>query len=326
MFTLVTFKKACESFIKSKRMEGLVYSKPQEHVNLLYRYIQENYPNKFEFDEPFVMSFINKYKGQRGGLYNKASTIRELGRFFICRGFSNIFVLPTKLTPKFLAKKPYFFTKEEIKIYFKYLQDLIATAKYRHDKFKYIVFHAYITSLYCCGLRPNEARNLLRSNMNLNSSEPFFDVLCSKGPYSRRVFISDQLRNFLKDVDDKLESFVQNRDHFFSTCKGKCYYKSFFSVTLKDTWSKVFPNSKDKPLLYAFRHNFACHHINEASLSPSKEKVRLLLPYLSRYMGHQCIKHTLYYFHFVSEFFTDYLDVASTTESLLPEVDDYDAI
>jgi len=46
----------------------------------------------------------------------------------------------------------------------------------------------------------------------------------------------------------------------------------------------------------------------------------LLLPYLMRYMGHQTVTETLYYFHFVPEFFPTYRDMAGNLDDIIPEV------
>ena len=45
-----------------------------------------------------------------------------------------------------------------------------------------------------------------------------------------------------------------------------------------------------------------------------------MLPYLMRYMGHQSVSETLYYFHFIPEFFPTYKSMSASLEDLLPEV------
>lgn len=50
--------------------------------------------------------------------------------------------------------------------------------------------------------------------------------------------------------------------------------------------------------------------------------INVMLAYLMRYMGHQNISETLYYFHFVPEFFPTFCEIAADTEAILPEVPD----
>ena len=45
-----------------------------------------------------------------------------------------------------------------------------------------------------------------------------------------------------------------------------------------------------------------------------------MLAYLMRYMGHQTITETLYYFHFVPEFFPAFREMTKELEDVLPEV------
>ena len=47
-----------------------------------------------------------------------------------------------------------------------------------------------------------------------------------------------------------------------------------------------------------------------------------MLPYLMRYMGHKNVSETLYYFHFVLEFFSTYKDMTSDLDDIIPEVPD----
>ena len=52
--------------------------------------------------------------------------------------------------------------------------------------------------------------------------------------------------------------------------------------------------------------------------------VNSMLPYLMRYMGHQDIESTLYYFHLVPEIYREIIEKSSFFEDLLPEVTNND--
>jgi integrase/recombinase XerD len=66
------------------------------------------------------------------------------------------------------------------------------------------------------------------------------------------------------------------------------------------------------------RHHFAWTNLNRWVQEGAD--VNVMLPYLMRYMGHSHIKSTLYYFHFVPEFFGTFAEKTKSLESLLPEV------
>ncbi len=50
--------------------------------------------------------------------------------------------------------------------------------------------------------------------------------------------------------------------------------------------------------------------------------VHAMLPYLMRYMGHSSLESTYYYIHLIPDYFPKYRDLTSSTENLIPEVDD----
>ena len=79
-------------------------------------------------------------------------------------------------------------------------------------------------------------------------------------------------------------------------------------------------DGKLKPRAYDFRHHFACSNIMR--WSADGKDVHAMLPYLMRYMGHSSLESTYYYIHLTPDYFPKYQDLASSTESLIPEVDD----
>jgi len=48
-----------------------------------------------------------------------------------------------------------------------------------------------------------------------------------------------------------------------------------------------------------------------------------MLPYLMRYMGHQDIEHTLYYFHLVPDIYHTIVEKSAFFENLLPELSEH---
>ena len=67
-------------------------------------------------------------------------------------------------------------------------------------------------------------------------------------------------------------------------------------------WKQAYPNFilGSRPRAFDFRHHFAWANLNR--WAAEMLDVNVMLPYLMRYMGHQSISNTLYYFHFVPDF------------------------
>lgn len=65
-------------------------------------------------------------------------------------------------------------------------------------------------------------------------------------------------------------------------------------------------------------HHFAWSNLNRWAAEGLD--LNVMLPYLMRYMGHQSVSGTLYYFHFVPEFFPTYKSMTDALEDVIPEV------
>lgn len=85
---------------------------------------------------------------------------------------------------------------------------------------------------------------------------------------------------------------------------------------------EAFPEFKltARPRAYDFRHHLAWANLNR--WAEDGLDLNVMLPYLMRYMGHQNVSETLYYFHFVPEFFPAYKKMAAVLEDVIPEVPD----
>ncbi len=72
---------------------------------------------------------------------------------------------------------------------------------------------------------------------------------------------------------------------------------------------------------YDLRHHFAYANMNHWLREGAD--INVMLPYLMRYMGHQDIENTLYYFHLVPDIYDAVIKKSSLSEGVLPEVDAY---
>lgn len=145
------------------------------------------------------------------------------------------------------------------------------------------------------------------------------DVVQSKGAKSRRIFISKELTDYLTDYERRIQVIFPGREYYFPCDKG--YYSSqFVSKNFKRFWLEAFPEFEltTRPRAYDFRHHFAWSNLNRWAAEGLD--LNVMLPYLMRYMGHQSISGTLYYFHFVPEFFSTYKEMTHILDDVIPEM------
>ena len=312
-----TIGEKIDAFIVYKRRLGYVYDTGERYLKHYQRHMEEKYPHLDLPDKESTDCFLDKYKGQSGGLYNAMAPLREFTRYLFQLGYKDAYLVPPKQMPKLHPEPPYFFSEEELSVFFQECDSYYADNP--GPRSRGIVMPALFRVLYCCGLRPKEARTLQSNNVHL--TEKYIDVLQSKGPKSRRIFISDELASYLIRYDSHVTAMFPGRAYFFPRDIDNPYSIQALCYNFTVIWKKAFPKwSGNLPRMYDFRHHFAWTNINRWAREGTD--VNAMLPYLMRYMGHNCIKHTLYYFRFVPDFYVDYKNLSCQLNDRIPEVPD----
>lgn len=164
------------------------------------------------------------------------------------------------------------------------------------------------------GLRPGEAVRLRKNDINLDTG--VITVNQSKSWRRRLVPIDISVIEILKSyriIRDLFEP-LRNSDSFFLMDDGKELNIASADRAFKVIREQVGLNHKINgryPRLYDFRHTFVCRRIQ--SWYESGLDADLLIPQLSRYLGHKKIQDTYWYITATPELmsaaaqhFTDY--------------------
>lgn len=311
-----TLRENVAEFIAYKRSLGYIYEGQEYMLDRYARFAESRtlspIPLKSVTDE-----FLSVLADAPGTMYQAVTSLREFSRYLHIRGFGEAYMIPPKTASQPVAEAPYFFTEEEIAAFFEKLDAVRPNVSFKGRE---IVLPALFRLLYCCGMRCREARMLLRANVH--AEELFIDVIHSKGPKSRRIFISRELAGYLADYDARIGILFPDREYFFPNSAGGCYSSNFVSANFRRFWMEAFPEFKltARPRAYDFRHHLAWANLNR--WAEDGLDLNVMLPYLMRYMGHQNVSETLYYFHFVPEFFPAYKKMAAVLEDVIPEVPD----
>ncbi|WP_158408517.1 tyrosine-type recombinase/integrase [Desulfosporosinus fructosivorans] len=305
-----------EDFLAYKRGIGYQYITSEIYMNGFVKYILLNYPNVKIPNKDVIRTYLDTKKDYPGALYGLTAVLREFSRYLLNQGYENVYVIPPKRMPKLCPEPPYFFTEDEI---FLFLIACDSVKTNRSFKGRECVLPALFRILYCCGLRCKEVRKLLCSDVHL--SENYIDILQSKGAKSRRLFISWELSDYLEGYNQKIENVFPGRTYFFPRSQTDYYTAGFISENFKRHWRQAFPDwdcGISRPRAYDFRHHFVWANLNRWAKEGTD--MNAMLPYLVRYMGHQHLSCTLYYFRFVPEFFPVFTKLSESLEDILPEV------
>ena len=310
-----TLRAWAESFLLYKRGIGYIYKTQELYLMNYVVYSEKFFPEIFLPDKETITGYLNTFSDSPGAMNSAVAVLREFSKHLAHQGYVEVYVIPAKSNPTLDPEPPYFFTTDEIHQFFKAC-DAIET----HLSFpgRELVIPALFRLLYCCGLRCKEARTLLYENVHLD--DRFLDVMQSKGPKSRRIYISSELALWLAQYDTSISLLFPKRKYFFPHNENASYGTGAISNNFRLFWMKAFPDFvlRSRPRAYDFRHHFVWANLNRWAREGID--VNVMLPYLARYMGHQNIKNTLYYFRFVPDFFPDFVDMAASLESILPEV------
>ncbi len=312
-----TMESLVNRFVAYKRNTGYVYGTQEHYLKHYLEHVREKFPDIAIPDKQSVSSYIDTLQGQAGGLYNAMAVLREFARYLIRLGYQDAYLIPPKQMPKLSPEPPYFLSEEEILAFFNARDRYFS--EHTGPLGRGLVVPAEFRLLCCCGLRTKEARMLKTADVHLDDG--YIDIEQSKGPKSRRVYISSELAGYLRGYDRKISGMFPGRTYFFPKSEEKPYSRQFIYYDFDLIWGIAFPEWEGKrPRVYDFRHHFAWATINRWAREGSD--VNAMLPYLMRYMGHNSIKHTLYYFRFVPDFYRDYRKLSAELDSRIPEVRD----
>lgn len=309
-----TLRENSMDFINYKRSLGYIYGN-QEYLLARYVRFSESRTSSPVPIKSITDEFLSTLSEAAGTLYQAVTVLREFSRYLQARGFKESYMIPPKTVSQPVAEDPYFFTEKEVSAFFEKLDAVKPLASFRGRD---VVLPALFRLIYCCGLRCKEARTLLCSNVH--TGEHYIDVVQSKGPKNRRIFISPELADYLADYEVRINLLFPDREYYFPSNTGNCYSSQFVSGNFRHFWMEAFPGFEmtTRPRAYDFRHHFAWSNLNRWAAEGLD--LNVMLPYLMRYMGDQSVSETLYYFHFVPEFFPAYKGMTSTLEDIIPEV------
>ena len=308
-----------ENFIKFKNALGIQYKTSVYYLKQLDIYNcshgNANILTK-EITEGWALQYAAKTTSEDRSWI---SPIKEFGRYLRSIGYPDTYVLDDRFKIQSYHAEVYLMTQAEIQAFFDECDRFVLRHKAVGRPY---VFPALYRFLYCCGARCGEARNLKYSDTHLDKG--YVDILQSKGYRDRRLFLSDELIKYLKDYDQAIIRCFPEREYFFPGGYGGICSPCALSANFRNIWTAagLKRDGRVKPRAYDFRHHFAC--ANLIRWSSEGKDIHAMLPYLMRYMGHSSLESTYYYIHLIPDYFPQYNVLTSSTEELIPEVEEYE--
>ena len=307
---------AMSDFLDYKNALGIKYTSASVYLRELDRY-NASHGDYSTLAKVVVDGWAIEHAGKSTtGDRSWVSPIREFGRYLVNTGDTDAYVLDNSFIIQRYHPEVYLMTEAEIHCFFKECDQYVLRKKVPGRAY---VFPALYRFMYCCGVRSVETRRLKCQDVHLDKG--YVDILWAKAHRDRRLFLSEELTQYLIDYDAAIRKVFPEREYFFPGGRGEICSSTALSANFRNIWlsAGLKRDGKVKPRAYDFRHHFACANIMRWA-SEGKD-IHAMLPYLMRYMGHSSLESTYYYIHLIPDFFPQYRGMTASTEELIPEVD-----
>ena len=226
--------------------------------------------------------------------------------------------MPEKFTEQKKAFNPYIFTDRELTALFTAIDNLPSD---KNEPFITEIAPTLFRLIYTCGLRPNEGRELLCKNINLDTGEIL--ITHTKRNKERIVVMSEDMLDYAKSYDRRRMIFSGSNPYFFPSISGDSLACAKVYSSFNKAWGMAVCNASNPTphsvRIFDLRHRFASACLNR--WLDNGENLMNMLPYLRTYMGHNSLKETAYYVHILPESLIKTTAVDwSAFNSIYPEV------
>lgn len=187
---------------------------------------------------------------------------------------------------------PHAFSKQELIHFFQECDHYKPCGKGIGERCKSMVLPVFFRLLYSSGIRPNEARMLRVTDVDLQQG--IIDVSHAKGNWQHYLVLHDSMLALMREYDRAMQELHPNRIYFFSTGKDSMYDKRTISKYFRRFWSA---QNTSNAVSYDFRHNYAITNINSWTDVGMGFHDKMLT--LSKSMGHAMLESTKYYYSLV---------------------------
>jgi len=284
-----------EDFIRYKESLGYTRKSYEGFLKDFASYLQRHFNNATILTEPMVLGWcIQRNTENEAGFRRRATALRGFITYLFTMGVSD-YRMPTDLYPRTSRYTPYLFTDDELRQLFYQSDQMIHNPS---APCKHLIISVIYRLIYLCGLRPNEGRELKKSDIDLKNNTLL--IRKNKTHRERLIPMATDVAAMCREYCQKVSFAYPNTEYFFPSPNGKPYSAKWLTRQFLSLWNQVHQSKKTARVrVYDLRHRYA----TAIMMKWMDEKVDLhvMLPYLSAYMGHSKFSDTAYYIHLLPE-------------------------
>ena len=190
------FAARIEKFIAQKNALGFGYLESSRLLRDFDRFCLAYFPKEHSLTKELCLAWATKKDTEGNNTFrNRMMPVRELARY-LNRNGETAYILPPDIARKDAPYAPYIYTEAEILAIWDVSDHLKPRGGFPVRQF---VIPAMIKLMYCCGLRPAEARNLRVNDVDLDIGR--LNIMESKQHRSRIVMMADDVTKMLSDCN-----------------------------------------------------------------------------------------------------------------------------
>ena len=293
------FSNLLEEFTHYRAASGVWNSSYERNLQTFDRFCAEQYPGTPLSQEMVDAWCLRKETELNNSCRSRTFVVHDFVNYLRERNLTDIVDPPL---PKLEVRQyiPHAFSQEELTRFFHECDHMTFKHKRGLDvKMSRITCPVFFRLLYSSGIRTVEARYLKREDVDL--ARGILNIRKTKGYHQRYVPLHETMTELLSIYDIAADKLLPNREFFFhSPRKNSCYSSGWVDETFRKLWEKangIQSGKNSRVIPYALRHHYAVANIN--SWQSDTFEFTDLLHTLSKSMGHQKLKSTLYYYSIV---------------------------
>ena len=308
-----------EGLILQKKQCGFIYDFQSYMLKKFDKFCLEHGYSKALITREIAMEWaVQKDSESINRRNQRVSFLRQLSLYMNSMGINSYIPLQH---PSAATSVPHIPDAAELKELFEVIDNYLPEQKEWH--IYSMEYQVLFRMFYCCGLRLSEGCCLKRENVDLVKG--ILTIIESKGKRDRLVYMADDLTALCRIYDKKISCYYANRVWFFPGKNGKKHFeRTGIDRKFKQFWAMTECSKKaDKPpTVHALRHAFVVNRMNQ--WMSEGVSLEMMMPYLSRYLGHSGINDTMYYYHHVKEAFQIVSRKDCLSGRIIPEVIKYE--
>lgn len=311
-----------DGLLEEKHANGYSYESGELVLNRFDAYCVEHKLTSPEITKAFLNDWMEKTDNE--GAFNhgkRISCVRQLLLFMATCGIK--VYIPHDFC-HFKRALPHIFENEEIISFFSILDSYSPPMNrplYQHrmaNEYR-LLFRWYL----CCGLRNSEAAGILTENVDLKAG--ILTICDSKGNKDRLVYLPEDLLKSTRLYHSYLTDILGGDSKWFFPGRDpeKPIPNTTVASVFRNFWSKTpYAECSNKPTVHDFRFSFVVSRMN--LWAENGLDLQVMMPYLSRYLGHKSTNETFYYYYLVKEAYKTVEKKDTIADDVIPEVMPYE--